>query len=164
MCAENIASTTVPTEAECFEPGVGYNYGEYLDYFTTEDEVECQERCQKHMGCKFFSYYQSNNECYMKTGDKNRRNNAQVISGPRYCPGAVVNETDLDSSPCYNASTICLFGGSGDHEGNVHYGGNPVCDDNWDTNDGRVVCRQLGYHGLIKITKDSQFGRVSSRN
>ena len=38
----------------------------------------------------------------------------------------------------------------------------PVCDDSWDTKDGGVVCRELGFHGIVKVTKESQYGPVSS--
>ena len=53
---------------------------------------------------------------------------------------------------------VCLRGGGGDHEGNVHIGvGNglskPVCDDSWDIRDGLVVCRELGYHGIVKVNQ-----------
>ena len=53
---------------------------------------------------------------------------------------------------------ICLLGGSegpkGVYEGNVYvgFGGSsakPVCDDSWDATDGQVVCRQLGFFGLV---------------
>ena len=55
---------------------------------------------------------------------------------------------------------MCLRGGGGDHEGNVYIGaGNglieAVCADhssNWDYWDGLVVCRELGYHGIVKVT------------
>ena len=36
----------------------------------------------------------------------------------------------------------------------------PVCDDNWDIDDGHVVCRELGFHSAIEITKGSYFGHV----
>ena len=54
---------------------------------------------------------------------------------------------------------VCLLGGSegpkGVYEGNVYvgFGGSsakPVCDDSWDATDGQVVCRQLGFFGLVK--------------
>lgn len=34
-----------------------------------------------------------------------------------------------------------------------------VCDDRWDMNDGRVVCRQLGYSGVIAVHGRATFGR-----
>ena len=46
------------------------------------------------------------------------------------------------------------------HEGNVFIGDKPVCDDSWDDNDGEVVCRELGYGPLSRITKQSHFGTV----
>ena len=34
----------------CFESGIGYNYGSYLDYGYTDDEILCQQRCQAYAG------------------------------------------------------------------------------------------------------------------
>ena len=86
---------------------------------------------------------------------------------------------------CTLPGRVCLRGGS-DHEGNIYIGlgsrtSKPVCDDSWDIKDGIVVCRELGYHGIVKVrltisfnfslfevfcflkvTKQSRYGRVSS--
>ena len=63
-------SETFSEPANCFDVGVGYNYGDYLDYFTSDDPVSCQLRCRDYRGCSHFSYYTSNSECYMKTGNQ----------------------------------------------------------------------------------------------
>ena len=78
---------------DCFEVGVGYNYGDYLDYFTADDPISCQARCQKYNGCSHFSFYTSNSECYMKTGDSDKRDNSEVVSGPRSCSQDTVSTT-----------------------------------------------------------------------
>ena len=153
--------SSAPLITSCYSFGTGFSYGDYLDYFTEVDYSACQVRCQNHVGCNFFSYYQSNNECYMKTSDENRRSNNDVVSGPAYCTGDGVTGTTVPANPCYTLEKLCLVGGGGDHEGNVMIGGKPVCDDNWDLKDGQVVCRELGYHEVERITKESQFGKVS---
>merc|ERR1719184_730003 len=55
-------------------------------------------------------------------------------------------------SECYGSSTdtkptrgIRLCGASHFSVGNVFYNGQPVCDDEWDDNDAKVVCRMIGY-------------------
>ena len=89
---------------------------------------------------------------------------AQCVYNPNdYCHGGegagVVCDTRTLSEiekKCTRQGQVCLMGGGGDHEGNVYIGvGNglskPVCDDDWDIKDGIVVCRELGYHGLVKV-------------
>ena len=51
---------------------------------------------------------------------------------------------------------MCLRGGDGPHEGNVFIGvGNgkskPVCDHDWDSVDGGVVCRELGFNSIVEV-------------
>jgi len=158
----NATAPVVETNT-CFEYGVGYNYGHYSNYFTAEDEGRCQKRCQDYPGCMYFSYYKSNSECYMKTGNTNRRRHSDVVSGPKFCPGASNNTSSSNSSnSCFTPGEVCLLGGAGSFEGNVYYSGKPVCDDNWDSRDGDVVCRQLGFHALVRVTKQSMFGTVST--
>ena len=48
------------------------------------------------------------------------------------------------------------------NEGNVHLYGQPVCDDDWDRRDGEVVCQELGFSGLVRVTVGSAFGEVSA--
>jgi len=73
--------------------------------------------------------------------------------------GYYYNGTDYEDE--YYNGTLSLVGGPNPHSGNVMIGGLPVCDDDWDDADGTVVCRQLGYYGLDRVTRGSRFGRVS---
>ena len=42
------------------------------------------------------------------------------------------------------------------------YGWSIVCDDYWDSNDGSVVCRQLGYSGVSNVHHGAVYGQGSS--
>ena len=51
---------------------------------------------------------------------------------------------------------VTLVGGGGPWEGNVMVDGEPVCDDGWSRAAGEVVCRQLNFSGLDRITTNSR--------
>ncbi|XP_078616356.1 scavenger receptor class A member 5-like [Branchiostoma floridae x Branchiostoma japonicum] len=75
----------------------------------------------------------------------------------------------LFNSSFQQAGRIRLVGGSGAHEGRVevrrstssyNYWGT-VCDDRFDMNDARVVCRMLGYSGASAVRGSAYYGRGS---
>ena len=60
-----------------------------------------------------------------------------------------------------------LVGGNRNGEGRVEILHNgvwgTVCDDYWDINDARVVCRELGYPDAVSAPQSAHFGRGSGR-
>ncbi|XP_063951456.1 deleted in malignant brain tumors 1 protein-like [Lytechinus pictus] len=80
--------------------------------------------------------------------------------------------TQHDCSHYEDASVICLYNEDGDirlvdgstaNEGRVEIwmddrGWMTICDSGWDEDDGEVVCRQMGYEGVVEVTQDSSFG------
>ena len=67
---------------------------------------------------------------------------------------------ELLSTPA--PGTVRLVNGTGPHEGRVEifYNGTwgTVCDNHWSLKDGLVVCRQLGYPGVLQTYKQAHFG------
>lgn len=63
--------------------------------------------------------------------------------------------------------TIRLSGGRNDSEGRVEisYNGEwgTICDDFWDLNNARVVCRQLGFRTALGAPTKASFGQGSGR-
>ncbi|XP_005185263.2 lysyl oxidase homolog 3B isoform X1 [Musca domestica] len=62
---------------------------------------------------------------------------------------------------------IRLVGGDAEYEGNIEVLHNnkwgSVCDDEWDMVEGRIVCEQLGYAGVRKVTHSGYFGPAKRR-
>ncbi|XP_006893631.1 PREDICTED: macrophage scavenger receptor types I and II [Elephantulus edwardii] len=74
-------------------------------------------------------------------GQKGEKGSAQILTPPK---------------------TVRLVGGSGPHEGRVEifYDGQwgTICDDHWELRGGLVVCRSLGYRGVLAVYKGAYFG------
>ena len=83
------------------------------------------------------------------------------------CLFLLQNPNNMNLPPTYTVETLRLIGGSGPGEGRVeiYYRGTwgTVCDDNWDKNDARVVCRQLGYSFAVSAPHSARFGQGSGK-
>jgi len=143
--------------------------------------LDCQTHCRSHAECRFFTFYRDTNKCYRKTTNEPTMR-TEAVSGPRDCrtgggaAGTAASDSDdagegagsplttppLPAADCSVPGVVCLKGGSTPHEGNVLVGGRPVCDDSWDTRDGRVVCRELGYLDVVRTYTESYFGKATS--
>ena len=66
---------------------------------------------------------------------------------------------------CLLFKTARLVGGSHEYEGRVEilHGGSwgTVCDDSWELDDAKVVCRQLGFEGALAALPRARFGQGS---
>ena len=73
----------------------------------------------------------------------------------------------IDNTPIHR---VRLINGPNEHTGRVEVYTNStggldnaewgtVCDDSWDINDARVVCRQLGYPDAVSAPRYSRYGQ-----
>nr|XP_054748965.1 deleted in malignant brain tumors 1 protein-like [Lytechinus pictus] len=106
--------------------------------------------------------------------------NGHIILDNVQCMGTEVNLTDClhdgflmhNCQPNEDAGVVCqtadnsytirLVGGNVASEGRVEVVYNDewgtICDDDWDIDDARVICRQLGYTNAEKATSGASFG------
>jgi len=140
----------------CFANGVSFSPTDEIGNSTIfSTPVQCQRHCAKNPDCVQFSFCSIIKTCRLYSSS-NKLPNSFEVGGPPNCDGAFP-ET-LVERLCPNGT--CLIGGRTEAEGNVFLEGKAVCDDDWGENEARVVCRELGYGGVLRFTTGSEFGPV----
>jgi hypothetical protein len=150
-------SIIVPSK-DCFQVNTIYNRGQSIAQKAAAGPFECQEWCQLVRRCTHFSFASVSQTCYLRHGDRSEPKFG-VVSGPKHCPPALINQ--VQAKPVCNGN-LCLGGSTSRNSGNVMVDNKPVCDDDWGLEDAAVACRQLGFPGVERATKESEFGTVSS--
>ena len=79
----------------------------------------------------------------------------------------VFQNPNMNLTPTHTLVPLILIGGNWPGEGRVEIYYNDtwgtVCDDSWDINDARVVCRQLGYSSAVSAPQNARFGQGSGK-
>ena len=86
----------------------------------------------------------------------------EMTSAPMVVTSTMLEPSNIPTEPSPASGSVRLVDGTGPHEGRVEIFYNDtwgtVCDNNWSLNDGLVVCRQLGYPGVLRVYKRAHFG------
>ena len=85
-----------------------------------------------------------------------------MTSAPMVVPSVTLEPSSTPTEPSPAPGSVRLVDGTGPHEGRVEifYSNTwgTVCDNNWSLGDGLVVCRQLGYPGVVSVHQRAHFG------
>merc|ERR1719315_313692 len=86
--------------------------------------------------------------------------NPAPANGGLNCEGDGMESEACNNIDCPQPTSLELRGGN-TMQGNVYVNGKPVCDDYWNLDDAKVVCRMLGFQA-VRATSKSKFGRVEN--
>ena len=84
----------LPFVPDCFEVDTSIEGNFTTSYSKHENVVspeKCQEYCQVNNECQFFVLDLSNNDCWLKTSDVNKKITKQHVVGPKYCGTFIPN-------------------------------------------------------------------------
>ena len=76
---------------QCYEYNVNYKFNDVggsnkKAKWGVGSPEGCQHYCQSTPGCTFFSFFEKDDDCYVKVNSNGRECNQNHISGPRDCP------------------------------------------------------------------------------
>ena len=74
----------------CSETG-GYAGNEIDTVNSINDAESCQNLCQAHSQCKFWTWNKNHNYCKRQTGNSSGSCGENCVRGPRSCPGKNLN-------------------------------------------------------------------------
>ncbi|KFG27790.1 putative microneme protein, partial [Toxoplasma gondii p89] len=84
------------TGYRCFEKGKEYVGFSLTEFTEVGDAGLCQQRCNQHPHCSFFTFYSNGNRCVLQSRKPSQeKNNADAVSGPKRCPLCLVDNYDF---------------------------------------------------------------------
>ncbi|EPT28202.1 PAN/Apple domain-containing protein [Toxoplasma gondii ME49] len=84
------------TGYSCLEKGKEYVGFSLTEFTEVGDAALCQQRCNQHPQCGFFTFYSNGNRCVLQSRKPSQeKNNANAVSGPKRCPLCLVDSFDF---------------------------------------------------------------------